>query len=334
MALQENRVKAGYAAFRKAVNLSEASDWLQETLNKVGAYTNNEGRMFPAGKAFHTVSHSNSVPIFFSGMDSGNVPDTLSYILSLLRQNFHIAIYGKSKGIKTGAATSFSRSTGVDAGIFQSAGWIDVANRVLNHHWTNYLEQSKSKINVLVGNPNPNPASDPNSNTYITHKPAWFNTMTCVDPAIWRDKWGYNPDPDSLGPYYMLAQVWDDPDPEKVRNALTAVRELNVATAMIDTDKLPEGRVPYMVDGFLLLYDYDIRSVNMRRIAKGLAPVEVETYIYDYDLPLEPLPFAIDDVFYPAYCKMCEEIGVEPYVPENPIKVRLDVERVRVERVG
>lgn len=335
MALQKEKivsVNQKHARIAK-INFERSRDYLMKSQEKANKYSSHELKFFAATRILETLGAGKSGLIFRGGLPD-NVPNTVSFISSFKYLEFHLSSNGSPNGHRMAAGASFDRLVSMEAPFLQSIGWLDKSQEMISYAWGDYIESlDKDQRWLHVGLPRPDQWVNHHSNPYLVHKPAWFTTMTCVDPAIWRDKYGYDPDPDSLGPYYVLAQVWDDPDPEKVRNALTAVRELNVATAMIDTEKLPEGRVPYLVDGFLLLYDYDIRSVNMRRIAKGLAPVEVENYIYDYDLPLEPLPFAIDDVFYPAYCRMCEEIGVAPYVPENPIEVRLDVDNVRIERV-
>ena len=248
--------------------------------------------------------------------------------VSLMFEQVEFATY--KSGIRTMASVDFHYTLGTTVPILQSVGWIDQASQIVHNLWHDYTMNPPVKLDVQVGLPRPEQWVNPMANPYIAHKQSWFTSLTTLADKTPMENLGYDPDMDSLGAHWMLAQVWDDPDPAKVRNALTAMREQNVAATFV---KESESQPQYIVNHLLLLHDYDIRSVNMRRKLMGLPVVEVEDYIYDMDLPLEVLPFAKDDVFYPAYVKMCAELGVEPYVPDNSIDVRVDPQTLAVTRV-
>ncbi|AUH65256.1 hypothetical protein [Paracoccus zhejiangensis] len=251
----------------------------------------------------------------------------LGLIVSLDLCAFDLHTQAMRKGVRSFFNPQFGLFAGIRVPMLQSIGWIAEAQRVATWLWADYRVAKADKANILFGNPSPRSWINDHDNPYLVQKAAWFTTMTTVDPALWR-QYGYDPDADSLGPYWMLAQVWDEPDPHKVRNALQAVRDMNLGSTFIKDE--PEGRRVYLVDEFLLLDDYDVRSVNMRRIAKGLAPVEVESYLPD-PLPNALLPFVQDDIFWPVYLKMCDELGAAPIKPDNPLQVRLDPETLQIE---
>ncbi|MFC4254742.1 hypothetical protein ACFOWT_04890 [Croceibacterium xixiisoli] len=253
---------------------------------------------------------------------------TTAYRASVLLMMSDLVVKKRGTGVKIGSNYNMSLVLGMLVPTWQAAGWIDHAAFFARDIWTGYREESSANLDVKFGNPNPGAWVNEHSNPYLVQKPAWFTTMTTVDLDLWR-RHGYDPDADSLGPYWMLAQVWDDPDPAKVRNALQAVRDMNLGTTFIKDE--PMGKRVYIVDDFLLLNDYDIRSVNMRRIALGLSPVHVESYL-DGPMPNEVLPFTQDDVFWPAYLKMCGEIGAQPIAPADVVAVALDPETLRVEK--
>ena len=250
----------------------------------------------------------------------------LALIASLRQCAFHLHIQAITKGVRTYFNPQFGGIAGRHAPMLLAIGWQAEADEMMRWLWKDYFASQADNADVVCGDPNRAGWVNEHSNTYVVNKPAWFNTMTAIDEGLWRAR-GYDPDMDSLGAYWMLAEVWNDPDPGKVRNALQAVREHNIGAAFIKDE--PEGSRVYIVDEFLLLYDYDIRAVNMRRKLTGLDVVELETYIYDMDLPLEVPPFMKDDVFDPTYVKMCEEIGVAPYAPTNSVDIRIDPETLK-----
>lgn len=327
--LEEKRVKREQESLLQGLDIADATSQFERAVGKVRRYMLGDApNAIGAGQAFNRVGRFLRFPLF--AQNGNDLVSILAYMNSLKFLIADLGIKKRGGSLKIGTDYEAGRALGQDIPMWQAAGWTDIAASFADDIWTTYYAENEDKADILFGNPRQLSNANPHANFYLKHKPFWFTTMTTVEESLWRQH-GYDPDMDSLGAYWMLAQVWDDPDPAKVRNALLAVREHNIGTTFIKD--VPEGNRVYLVDEFLLLYDYDIRSVNMRRKLMGLPVVEVEDYIYDMDLPLEVLPFAKDDVFYPAYVKMCAELGVEPYAPENSIDVRIDPETLLVSRV-
>lgn len=297
-------------------------------LTSKGYLAGNETLEFSSG-SFTSVAHGARFGIWLGQDSVEGHQDALSFWASMSVKAFDLEKKILSAGLEPWTEMSFSHGAGIEAPPYQSIGWLEEAQSFLDYIWTVYRERRPELAEVLFGNPEPRSWVNEHANPYFAKKPAWFTTMTTLDPDQWRSH-GYDPDPDSLGPYWMLAQIWDDPDPCKVRNALQAVRDMNLGTTFIKDE--PMRKRAYIVDEFLLLDDYDIGAVNMRRVARGLAPVEVETYL-PQPLPNEVLPFAQDDIFWPAYVRMCEDIAATPIAPENKVSVRLDPETLRIERI-
>lgn len=327
--LDQKRVDAAIKSQRDAINMSVARDDISHAFGKIKRFMSGDApNAIGAGSAFDTVALDRRFPLICASDPADRVL-TIAYMLSL--ELLHADMVRKARGgsVKIGNKYGFANVMGMTVPRWQAAGWIAVADEFAGDIWTDYRAANSESLNLtLFGNPNPGSWVNDHANPYLADKAAWFTTMTTVDPALWRGA-GYDPDSDSLGPYWMLAQVWDDPDPGRVRNALQAVRDLNLGTSFIKDN--PMGKRVYLVDEFLLLDDYDVRAVNMRRIARGLDPVSVESYLSDA-VPSAVLPFAQDDVFWPAYLKICADIGTAPITPDNPVTVRLDPETLRVAR--
>lgn len=136
----------------------------------------------------------------------------------------------------------------------------------------------------------------------------WFPIFLAMsDPSVAAAR-GYQPTPEEFGPFWILLDKWDAEDPTEVRNALTATHEFMVANAT-----LPESKRHYLVGIDVLLWDFEIRAINEKRRARGLATVEVETYL-DEDLVGDaPIPFVRDDIFWPSHLRYCEELDIAPY---------------------
>ncbi len=328
--LDQNRVDAEIKRQRDSVNLSLARDDVSHAIGKIERFmSGNAPNAIGAGSAFDTIAHDKRFSLIVAS-DPAERGLTLAYMLSLQLLNADLVRKARGSAVKIGNKYGFATVMGMAVPRWHAAGWTAWAEDFAADIWTDYRARNSDTLNLtLFGNPSPGAWVNDHANPYMVNKAAWFTTMTNVDPGLWRGA-GYDPDADSLGPYWMLAQVWDDPDPDRVRNALQAVRDLNLGTTFIKDN--PEGKRVYLVDEFLLLDDYDIRAVNMRRIARGLGPVEVESYLPD-PLPNAVLPFAQDDVFWPAYLKMCADIGSPPIAPDHPVAVRLDPATLRVTRV-
>ncbi|AUH65254.1 hypothetical protein [Paracoccus zhejiangensis] len=325
--LSQERVNQQIAELRKRCDAPKAKDEVSHRFEKIRRYLHGEApNAIGAGQAFDAVSQALRFDLALAATD---LSLTIAYIDTLALMISDLVIKKRGGALKIGNNYGMSRVLGMSVPSWQAAGWEDMARRFAFDIWTGYRAENTEQATVLFGSPDRTSWVNDHDNPYLVQKAAWFTTMTTVDPEIWRH-YGYDPDADSLGPYWMLAQVWDDPEPAKVRNALQAVRDMNLGTTFIKDN--PEGQRVYLVDEFLLLDDYDIRSVNMRRIAKGLAPVEVESYLSD-PLPNAVLPFTRDDIFWPAYLKMCDELAAAPIRPDSTVEVRLDPETLRVERV-
>ncbi|AUH65255.1 hypothetical protein [Paracoccus zhejiangensis] len=327
--LQQERVYAKRDALIKSLKPQQAVQRVTTAIEDLVGYVSGEETLEFASGAYASVSHAPRFDIFMAQSDVHGRQLALSFIAAMKLLTFDLDGKMRKAGLKPWNEIGFARVSGMDSPLFQSIGWQKEADRYLEHIWTAYLSANADKTNILFGDPSPGSWINQHSNPYLVQKAAWFTTMTTVDPTLWR-QYGYDPDAESLGPYLRLAQVWDDSDPAKVRNALQAVRDMNLGSTFIKDE--PKGRRVYIVDEFLLLDDYDIRSVNMRRIAKGLAPVEVESYLPD-PLPNAVLPFVQDDIFWPIYLKMCAELGAAPIRPESPLQVRLEPETLRLQVV-
>ena len=287
--------------------------------------------LFAASGMLDGIANALSGPSFIQASTPQARRDSLALTGAFKWFAYHFHMQAIAMGERTFFNPNFAVDAGISVPMMQSFGWVKEADAMMSFIWTELPKTNKVAPELFYGQPDRGKWINEHSNPYVVSKAAWFASLsTFSDPAPMATL-GYDPDMESLGAYWMLAQVWDDPNPAKVRNALLAVREHNIGTAFIKDE--PEGSRVHIVDEFLLLYDYDIRSVNMRRKLMGLPVVEVEDYIYDMDLPLEVLPFAKDDVFYPAYLKMCAELGAEPYVPDNSIDVRIDPETLTISRV-
>ena len=327
--LEQSRVDRARERLVGAFPNKNSREEVSFAFEDVADYMSGQIDLFAASGAMEGVANG-ALVTGFSAADSPEAKqDFLSVITSLRQMSFHLHTTAHRNGVRTFFNPQFNTIAGIQAQMLQSAGWLHEAETMVNWLWADHFEASGDKTDLLFGNPNRGAWINEHSNPYLVHKAAWFATMTTVEESLWRQH-GYDPDMDSLGPYWMRAQVWNDPDPAKVRNALQAVRDMNLGTTFIKDQ--PEGNRVYIVDEFLLLDDYDLRSVNMRRKALGLEAVEVESYLAD-PLPLDVLPFAKDDVLYPAYLKMCEKLVAEPYAPETSIDVRLDPETLQVSRV-
>ena len=325
--LQQERVDRQADQLRDSIDYANVREEFAHRMSKVDRFVRGDApNGIGAGQAFGAVGHQLRSSLFLSAEDRQL---TTAYLNSLTMMISDLVVKKRGSAFKVGNSYNMTGVLGYQVPMWQASGWMDLSSSFAEDIWTTYREENDAQMNVLFGNPNRGAWINEHSNPYLVHKAAWFVTMTTVEESLWR-RHGYDPDMDSLGPYWMLAQVWNDPDPAKVRNALQAVRDMNLGTTFIKDQ--PEGSRVYIVDEFLLLDDYEVRSVNMRRKALGLEAVEVESYIAD-PLPNEVLPFAKDDVFYPAYLKMCEELGAEPYAPETTIDVRLDPETLSVVRV-
>ena len=327
--LEEKRVRAAQDNLVRSFDTTRRSKRLVDLVGRLRAYNADEMPMnLRASGVFEQVGHGFRFGLMINSTSIEDRQATLAFIAAVKFYHFDLMRHGSATDTPVFSNFSFPVAAGMDVPLYQSIGWIDHAQDMLNYVWTDYAASKKDDMALYFGQADPNNWVNDRANPYLSGKSEWFTTMTgFADPSVWR-QYGYDPDMDSLGPYWMLAQTWNDPDPARVRNALLAVRELNIGTTFIkDT---PEGTRTYLVDEFLLLYDYDIRAINMRRKLSGLAPVEVEDYIYDMDLPPDVLPFAVDDIFYPAYVKMCAEMGVAPFAPDTAMNVQIDPERVRI----
>ena len=202
------------------------------------------------------------------------------------------------------AANFNASSNGRITLLLQGAGWFEEAKKQMDFVCTN------AKVDFMVSNRN---------------KLGWFAILSTFDDwdhfkTIER-KGYYPPNINNIDIYWMLAECWDDPDPLKVKNTLTAVREHNVAGNL-----MAEFSTPDTNDELLLFFDYEVRAINMRRMALGLETVVLdESYAIEPQLPMERIPFAKDDVVWPAYLKTCEHFGTKPYEPKGEvINVTLD----------
>lgn len=327
--LDQKRVDREISRLRAALPSSETRKAMDYAVEDLNDYLAGQIPLFGASGLLDSIAGQVLPASFALAETQTERQDVLAFMCSLQRASFDMHLQAKRLAQRTFFNPSFGTMAGTQAPLLQSAGWIDDADRLLQWLWTDYFSEDPPKSALRFGNPSPGAWVNDHANPYLVNKAAWFTTMTTVDPALWRGA-GYAPDADNLGPYWMLAQVWDDPDPARARNALQAVRDLNLGTTFIKDS--PEGKRVYLVDEFLLLDDYDVRSVNMRRIARGLDPVTVDSYMPN-PLPNAVLPFAQDDVFWPAYLKLCAEIGAAPITMENPVAVRLDPATLRVHRV-
>lgn len=326
--LQQQCIDAKREELLKSLDMTPARNRVNEAHSDLASYFSGDETLEFSSGAFAMMSHEPRFQLFNAEVNSEGRQRALSFIATLKYLTFDLGLKMQASGLKPWNEIGFVRVSAMDCPMLQSIGWHDAAETMLHYLWTDYREANAKIVATLFGNPNPQSWVNDDANPYLTRKPAWFTTLTTVDPTLWRSH-GYDPDSDSLGAYWLLAQNWDDPDPTKVRDALQAVRDLNISTILIK-DK-PIGNRVYLVDEFLLLDDYDIRSINMRRIDLGLEPVEVESYLSD-PLPNEVLPFAEDDVFWPAYLKMCEEVGAAPLSPEKVVQVSLNPETLQVEK--
>ena len=158
-------------------------------------------------------------------------------------------------------------------------------------------------------------------NYYEQDKHDWFGLMFALSDPAQLFALGYNPTPEDLGPFWLLLNNWNDPDPTVPQNALQAAQEFLMANAVIGSDK-----AHHIVGNDALFWDYLPRAVNQRRAELGLAPVIIETYIDD-DLVGDdvPIPFARDNLFWASQLRYCEELGIPPYEFRGPvIDVHLD----------
>lgn len=327
--LEQDRVSRKQDQLLKAVDVGAVRNSFTRRTAKVARYMAGDApNAIGVGQGFAAVGRLLRFGIFIASQDKALA---LSYLNSLTLMASDLAVHRRGKDIKLGSNYDASSCLGQDVPMWQAIGWIDEASRFAQDIWTTYWDESVARglSDVLFGIPNPAGWVNDNANPYMSGKQGWLATMTSVDRALWVSK-GYDPDGDSMGAHWMLAQVWDDPDPTRVQNALQAMRDHNIGTTFIRDD--PEGSRVYVVDEFLLLFDFDVRSINMRRKAIGLEIVPVESYLPQLDLPLTALPFAKDDVFYPAYLRLCEEMGVEPMMHGETVAVRVDPETMGVVR--
>ena len=110
--------------------------------------------------------------------------------------------------------------------------------------------------------------------------------------------------------YAQLVNIWDRPDPDEVRNTVQALRDRRVSLACMTDSQ--QSKLIESAEYYWLFHDPLLHAMNMRRMDLGLQPVAYETYIRGVTLPLEKVPFVIDDLLYPAYIKACGELAETP----------------------
>ena len=185
-----------------------------------------------ASSVFESIARYTRYQTLFASTSVAERQLSLAFTASVLWLGFDLRVKGMKAGKKISGEYDFVPTLDQQVPLLQAIGWVGKAEQMTSFIWTDFLASVGATRNTLFGLPKPGP-HDIITNSYLVHKSAWFTTMTTLsDPNIWRQH-GYNPDADSMGPYWMLAQVWDDPDPAVVRNALQATRDLNIGTTFI-----------------------------------------------------------------------------------------------------
>jgi len=169
---------------------------------------------------------------------------------------------------------------------------------------------------------------------------AWFPSYFSLGSRELIEKRGPNPhpnrgevygepnEPDS--PHSYLLGCWNDPDPAKVRNALIAYSEQNMARSLLPESK----RMGWDFESWWYV-PWDILAINMRRKALGLEWVETgDPRMEEVWQNREELPLVKDDLVWPAYLEICDILEVKPYQPRKSIDVKVNRDTFDLEVVG
>lgn len=201
-----------------------------------------------------------------------------------------------------------------------SIGWHEEADQVVRQIWDH---------------PNAPLASGLGPKNLMAWFPSYFSlgSRELIEKATPPDRgevYGEPNEPDS--PYSFLLGCWKDPDPTKVRNALIAYSEQNMARSMLPPNKRME--IGFDIQSWWYV-PWDILAINMRRKSLGLEWVETgDPRMEEVWQNREELPMVKDDLVWPAYLEICDILGVEPYQPRKSIEVKVNRENFDLEVIG